>query len=62
MSQVLRETIFSSGQRLQLAQGDLTAEHVDAIVNAANRHLQHGGGLAGAIVRCGGELIQGENS
>ncbi len=61
MSQVLRETIFSSGQRLQLAQGDLTTEHVDAIINAANRYLQHGGSLAGAIMRRGGELIQAES-
>ncbi len=61
MSQVLSEFTFPSGQRLQLAQGDLTAEHVDAIVNAANRRLQHGGGLAGAIVRHGGSSIQVES-
>jgi O-acetyl-ADP-ribose deacetylase len=61
MSQVLNEFTFSSGQRLQLAQGDLTTEPVDAIVNAANRHLQHGGGLAGAIVTRGGESIQAES-
>jgi len=62
MSQVLSEFIFSSGQRLQLAQGDLTTEHVDAIVNPANRHLQHGGGLAGAIVAHGGGSIQVESA
>ena len=61
MSQVLSEFTFPSGQRLQLAQGDLTTEHVDAIVNAANCRLQHGGGLAGAIVRRGGGPIQAES-
>jgi O-acetyl-ADP-ribose deacetylase len=61
LSQILEEVILSPHRRLQLAQGDLTTEHVDAIVNAANRHLQHGGGLAGAIVRRGGEAIQAES-
>lgn len=62
MSQVLAEKIFSAQRRLQLVQGDITAEAVDAIVNAANRYLQHGGGVAGAIVRRGGEVIQAESN
>lgn len=45
-----------------LKQGDITEERVDAIVNAANSQLQHGGGVAGAIVRKGGYSIQQESN
>jgi O-acetyl-ADP-ribose deacetylase (regulator of RNase III) len=61
MNTILHETTLSTGQRLQLIQGDITAETTDAIVNAANEDLQHGGGLAWAILRCGGEVIQQES-
>ena len=44
-----------------LKTADITEEDVDAIVNAANTHLQHGGGVAGAIVRKGGSIIQNES-
>lgn len=46
---------------LRLVQGDLTERDVNAIVNAANSHLQHGGGVAGAIVKKGGQIIQDES-
>jgi len=61
MSQILSEHVFPSGAILQIAEGDLTQEAVDAIVNAANSHLQHGGGVAGAIARRGGPEIQAES-
>jgi putative ATPase len=51
----------SSGQIISLWQGDITEEDVDAIVNAANERLQHGGGVAGVIVRRGGRVIQEES-
>lgn len=50
-----------SNRRLRLVQGDITERGVDAVVNAANSHLQHGGGVAGAIVRKGGQVIQDES-
>jgi len=48
-------------RQLSIVQGDLTLVAVDAIVNAANATLHHGGGVAGAIVRRGGESIQRES-
>lgn len=61
MSQDIFIHSFPSGQELELLAGDLTEQKVDAIVNAANSHLMHGGGVAAAIVRKGGEIIQEES-
>ena len=56
MNIIAEQTI--NGKMLRLVQGDITERDVDAIVNAANSFLQHGGGVAGAIVRRGGQIIQ----
>ena len=50
-----------NNKALRLVMGDITKRDVDVIVNAANAHLQHGGGVAGAIVRKGGQIIQDES-
>ncbi len=62
MNEVIEQHTLPSGQQLQLVRGDLTQEHVDAIVNAANAYLQHGGGVARAIARGGGATIQAESN
>jgi O-acetyl-ADP-ribose deacetylase (regulator of RNase III) len=46
---------------LEIVQGDITTLPVDAIVNAANEYLKHGGGVAAAISRKGGPTIQQES-
>lgn len=47
---------------IEVAQADVTKLEVDAIANAANTQLMHGGGVAGAISRAGGPTIQAESS
>ncbi len=49
-----------SGRTLELHQGDVTVEQVDAIVNAANSRLAGGGGVDGAIHRRGGPSIMAD--
>jgi O-acetyl-ADP-ribose deacetylase (regulator of RNase III) len=46
---------------IEVRQADITKLDVDAIANAANTHLKHGGGVAGAIVRAGGQVVQDES-
>ena len=61
MNTVLVAHPFPSGQCFEIVQGDITTETVDAIVNAANSYLQHGGGVAGVISLRGGLVIQQES-
>lgn len=48
------------GLTIELHQGDITAQDVDAVVNAANSRLAGGGGVDGAIHRRGGGAIMKE--
>jgi O-acetyl-ADP-ribose deacetylase (regulator of RNase III) len=57
---ILKE-VSIKGTKISIIRGDLTESDADAIVNAANSYLQHGGGVAGAIVRKGGPVIQEES-
>jgi O-acetyl-ADP-ribose deacetylase len=46
---------------IEVQQADITKLEVDAIANAANTDLRHGGGVAGAISRAGGPAVQAES-
>ena len=46
---------------IEVLDTDITALAVDAIANAANTQLRHGGGVAGAISRAGGPAVQAES-
>ena len=46
---------------IEVVEGDITKLELDAITNAANTDLRHGGGVAGAISRAGGPSIQAES-
>jgi O-acetyl-ADP-ribose deacetylase (regulator of RNase III) len=46
---------------IEVLDADVTALEVDAIANAANTRLMHGGGVAGAILRAGGAEVQRES-
>jgi O-acetyl-ADP-ribose deacetylase (regulator of RNase III) len=61
MNTVLLEKSLPSNLTIQIVQGDITTEEVDAIVNAANEFLQHGGGVARTISKQGGPVIQKES-
>ena len=62
MSIVLSQVELGRNRQLEIRAGDLTEEHVDVIVNAANQWLDHGAGVAAAIIRKGGVNIQRESN
>ena len=47
--------------QITVVEGDITAQEVDVIVNAANAKLLHGGGVAAAIARAGGPVVDEES-
>jgi len=49
------------GANVVVVEGDVTRQPVEAIVNAANENLQHREGVATAVVRTGGRVIQEES-
>lgn len=53
---------LQNGKVLRLVKGDITKSRVDVIVNSANSYLKHGGGVARAIVKNGGYVIQKESN
>ncbi len=59
--EILKRIVVESTE-IRMIKGDLTESKVDVIVNAANSYLKHGGGVAGAIVRKGGNIIQEESN
>jgi O-acetyl-ADP-ribose deacetylase (regulator of RNase III) len=58
---IVEQIELQNGKIIRLAKGDITFRNVDAVVNAANSNLKHGGGVAAAIVRKGGQIIQDES-
>jgi O-acetyl-ADP-ribose deacetylase (regulator of RNase III) len=61
MNTVIASNLYPGGQKLEIVHGDITQEPIDAIVNAANSRLLHGGGVAGIISHRGGPQIQIES-
>jgi O-acetyl-ADP-ribose deacetylase (regulator of RNase III) len=58
---ILAELPFASRGTFQVVRGNLLEEPVDAIINAANGHLAHGGGVAGLIARAAGPALTEES-
>jgi O-acetyl-ADP-ribose deacetylase (regulator of RNase III) len=60
-AEVLAQEEVAPGRLFEVVRGDLLQEPVDAIVNAANGALAHGGGVAGIIARAAGPALQAES-
>jgi O-acetyl-ADP-ribose deacetylase (regulator of RNase III) len=60
-NQLIDDIKISNDKVIRLVKGDITEQNVDVIVNPANSFLKHGGGVAGAIVRKGRNIIQIES-
>lgn len=54
------KSVRINNKQIEITQGDITEEQTDAIVNAANNYLWMGAGVAGAIKRKGGSVIEQE--
>jgi O-acetyl-ADP-ribose deacetylase (regulator of RNase III) len=59
--ETIEQIELCNGKIMRLVRGDITSRDVDAVVNASNSNLNHGGGVAAAIVRKGGQIIQEES-
>jgi O-acetyl-ADP-ribose deacetylase len=55
-----RDSLIAMAE-IEVRQADITKLEVDAIANAANTDLRHGGGVAAAIARAGGRVVQDES-
>jgi O-acetyl-ADP-ribose deacetylase len=60
-SLIIDQIILSNGKTIRVVNGDITERNLDVIVNPANSYLKHAGGVAAAIVRKGGQVIQEES-
>jgi len=57
-SQAQQQPLQIGSTQITIVQGDITQQKVDAIVNAANENLRHGGGVARAISKAAGLQLQ----
>jgi O-acetyl-ADP-ribose deacetylase len=60
-AEILNQIKLNNGKTINLVKGDITERSVDVIVNAVNSYLKHDGGVAAAVVRKGGQVIQQES-